>query len=81
MGDRKYHISNIKKGELGYASKIREELDELVDAEAQGSRIMAMLEASDLYGALEAWAHRNNLSMHDLAVMSDITKKAIKGAS
>ncbi len=71
-----YHIKPIKKGVLGELSKIQEELDELVDAEAQGNKIMAMVELSDLYGALELVAQSYNVSMDDLKVMSEATKRA-----
>jgi hypothetical protein len=71
-----YHLSEIKKGELGKSSKIQEELDELVDAETQNNKIMAMVELSDLYGALEAVAQAYGLSMQDLKIMSDATKRA-----
>lgn len=71
-----YHLKEIKKGQLGKASKIQEELDEFVDAEDQGCKIMAMVELSDLYGALEAVASKYGLTMEDLKSMSDITKRA-----
>lgn len=73
-----YHLEKITKGFLGYSSKIREELDELVDAEIQGCRIMALTEASDIYGALEEWAIDNGSSMDELRRMSNITKRAFK---
>lgn len=73
-----YHIAKIKKGVLGEASKIQEELDEIVDAQAQGCKIMVAVELSDLYGALEAMAEKEGLTMEDLARMSFITKRAFK---
>ncbi len=73
-----YHTKTIKKGMLGHASKIREELEELEDAELQGVVILAHVELSDIYGALEAVAHRYGLSMHDLAGMANLTKAAFK---
>jgi hypothetical protein len=39
-----YHLRPISKGVLGEASKIQEELDELLDAEAQQNKILAMVE-------------------------------------
>lgn len=71
-----YHIRRIKKGTLGKSSKIKEELEELQDAEAQGVRIMAEVELSDLYGALEACAKSYGLQMEDLRKMSEVTKRA-----
>lgn len=74
-----YHKREIKKGTLGTPSKIREELEELEDALDQGISIMAMLELSDLYGALEAVAMDYfGLGMEDIKVMSDATKSAFK---
>lgn len=37
-----YHLQPIAKGTLGQASKIQEELDELLDAERQNNKILAM---------------------------------------
>lgn len=71
-----YHISPITDGALGLSSKIREELDELQDAEKQDCVIMAVMEASDIYGALKWWAKRHHLTMEDLRIMNDITERA-----
>ncbi len=73
-----YHIATIPKGELGELSKIQEELLELKDAEAQGDRVMALVEAADLYGALEAWLERHHptYTMSDLQTFSNHTKRA-----
>lgn len=76
-----YHIRKIKKGVIGDVSKIREELEELEDAIEQKCRIMASVELSDLYGAIEEFAKRFGLSMEDLETMSDITKRAFKDGS
>lgn len=76
MSKKGYHIRKIKKGELGKSSKIQEELDELKDAEEQGSVIMIQVELADLYGAIEAYAEKAGLSMDDLKKFSNITKRA-----
>jgi len=68
-------------GPYGEASKIQEELDELVDAEAQQNKILAMVELSDLYGALEAVTVRYGLSMDDLKAMSHATARAFQDGS
>jgi hypothetical protein len=73
-----YHLSDIPKGELGTSSKIEEELNELKDAEKQNSKIMMMIELSDLYGALEEYCIRVGLSINDLKTFSDITKRAFR---
>lgn len=76
-----YHLVPIKKGVLGEASKIQEELDELMDAEVQENKILALVELSDLYGALEAMAITYGVTMDDLKKMSDATKRAFMSGS
>lgn len=73
-----YHKSDIKKGVLGEASKIQEELDELIDAQLQGNRILAICELADIYGALEAVAAKYGCSMSDLATMAGATAEAFR---
>ena len=72
-----YHITHIKKGELGKSSKMLEEIEELIDAELQGCKIMALVELSDLVGSLEAYLEKNypTIKIEDLKVMSKITKR------
>tara|TARA_R100000656_G_scaffold104176_1_gene76005 strand:- start:42721 stop:42993 length:273 start_codon:yes stop_codon:yes gene_type:complete len=72
-----YHLRDIERGVYGELSKLREELAELEDALEQGVAIMAMVEASDLYGALEAFVSEKwGLTMEDLQKMSAVTKRA-----
>lgn len=73
-----YHTHKINKGELGYSSKIREELEELIDAESQDARILVHCELADLYGALKAYAMRMGLTMDDLRKMEALTHNAFK---
>jgi hypothetical protein len=75
-----YHLRNIEPGELGELSKIQEELNELADAEAQGSKIMMLVEAADLYGALQLYLERHfsGISMADLELFSSITRRAFE---
>lgn len=73
-----YHTIEIKKGILGKTSKIQEELDELKDAEKQQSKIMMMVELADLYGAIEEYCKEQNITIEDLKIFSDITKRAFK---
>jgi hypothetical protein len=73
-----YHLVAIAKGELGELSKVREELDELADAMAQGSRIMAAVELADMLGAIEAFRDRHLPTVEivpgaHVAAMGDIT--------
>lgn len=73
-----YHTRKIRKGELGEASKIREEFEEFQDALLQENTLMALHELSDLYGAISAYLKRFNLEMRDLEIMSKATSRAFK---
>lgn len=75
-----YHLKQIPKGRLGYLSKIQEEVFELQDAEEQGCKIMALLELSDLIGAIKFYLekHHPNTSLDDLIIMNEITERAFK---
>lgn len=48
-----YHLRKIEKGELGKFSKVVEEFEEFLDALEQHNYIMALVELSDMYGAIE----------------------------
>jgi len=75
-----YHLTEIPRGLFGDSSKILEEALELKDAELQGAKIMALIELSDLYGAMQGYLekHHPNTTMEDLAKMSAITQRAFK---
>jgi hypothetical protein len=74
-----YHTRKIDKGVLGEVSKIREELEELEDAELQGIKIMAMCELADLVGAIRAYAKKKyDLKLSDLHAMAKVTRRAFK---
>lgn len=72
-----YHLSHIPKGQIGESSKLLEEILELQDAEKQGCRIMALVELSDLYGAMVLYLEKyySDISMEDLRKMSEITQR------
>jgi hypothetical protein len=57
-----YHITKINKGVLGEWSKIKEEWEEFEDAKAQGSKIMMMVELSDVYGAVQAFYEKYHIN-------------------
>ncbi len=77
-----YHKREIPKGVLGKTSKLREELEELEDAEEQGILLLAMCELADIYGALEALAIQTyGVTMKDLQQMSEATARAFKDGS
>lgn len=75
-----YHVTKFDKGELGELSKIREEIDEAIDAEIQGSRIMVLLELSDMMGAVRLYLekHHEGYALDDLIRMSEITRRAFE---
>lgn len=75
-----YHVAEIEKGVLGELSKVREELDELFDAEAQEARIMQLCEAADLVGALRAWLRKYyyDVTLEDLVKMADLNERAFR---
>lgn len=75
-----YHTRAIEKGVLGDSSKIREELEELEDAERQGARVLQLCELADLLGAMEAYVakHFPNFGMGDLVTMSRLNRSAFR---
>lgn len=77
-----YHLRTIAtRGRFGETSKIREELEELEESLEQGNRIMALVELSDLYGALEAVAERLGTNMDEVRCMAAATKRAFTDGS
>lgn len=78
-----YHIANIPKGEYGEISKIEEEIAELRDAASQGSKIMELVELSDIYGAIEGYLRKYHpgILMKDLKDMAGITRRAFQNGS
>ena len=75
-----YHVTDIPRGEIGHSSKILEEVLELMDAERQGCRVMALVELADLIGAVEAYLkhHAAGMTLDDLRAMSAITRRAFE---
>lgn len=73
-----YHLTKISKRQLGTSGKIQEELEELLDAEEQGVKILIHCELADLYGALRALAEKHGLTMEDLRQMESLTHNAFK---
>lgn len=71
-----YHKRFIPKGDLGQFSKIQEEFQELSDANFQSCAPLEICEICDLYGAIEEYIKKYNLTMEDIKKFSDMTKKA-----
>ena len=49
----KFHKREIHKGKYGEISKILEEVEEAIDSEEQGLRLMTLIELSDILGAVD----------------------------
>lgn len=75
-----YHKAEIKKGQVGWLSKVQEELDEAQDAEDQGCKILLLVELSDIMGAIEQYLVKNfpDMSMDDLQQMSKLTQASFQ---
>lgn len=77
-----YHLREIKRGVFGEASKITEEHEEFLESLEQKNPIMALVELSDLLGAIEEYVHRHHkMTLQDLLVMKDATKRAFTNGS
>lgn len=75
-----YHSIEITKGVIGELSKVREELNEAYDADAQNNPIMVILELSDMIGAIRCYLekHHPTLKLNDLVTMADATNRAFQ---
>ncbi len=73
-----YHLDPIPKTrDLGSVDKIIEEYQEFIDAVKQRTHIMALVELSDLIGAIDLYTKANfNLSIEDLKTFNNITHRA-----
>lgn len=75
-----YHTRDIQKGVLGEPSKIREELEEFEDALAQGNPVMALLELSDMIGAVQRFLEKQHpsVTLEHLLIMAGTTRRAFE---
>lgn len=73
-----YHKAVITRGVFGDDTKIYEEIDEFADALDQGVSIMALVELSDVVGAIAGWLakHHPSITLDDLLAMSAVTQRA-----
>ncbi len=71
-----YHTKEIKRGVFGEPSKIREEFEEFEDALTQRNPVMAIIELSDLVGAIDGYIRKFNLTIDDLVAMKEATHRA-----
>lgn len=73
----KWHVRDIKKGTYGDLSKIQEELDEAVDAEEQGQKLMLFFELSDIIGAVGGVANKHGITLDDLVKFSKLRTEVL----
>lgn len=75
-----YHLTEPTRGEFGELSKILEEIEELIDADAQNANLMVLQELSDVIGAIEGYLkkHHPSITLQDLIIMKDITKRVFE---
>lgn len=80
MSEFGYHLRAVKRGTLGDFSKIEEEVDEMRESIEQCNPIMALVEMSDLLGAMKAYLakHHPSINLLDLMAMSNATERAFK---
>lgn len=73
-----YHLKEIPRGQIGELSKVYEEILEALDAEAQGSSVMTLVELADLIGAVKAYLakHHPSVTLEDLEKFGAITARA-----
>ena len=78
MSNKGYHKIDIIKHSYTSPFKLIEESLEFVDAIAQGNKIMASVELSDLFGAIKRQASLLNLTIEDLDKMSSTTERVFE---
>lgn len=70
-----YHLHAFSKGVVGELSKVEEEVLELEDALLQDSSIMALVELSDLVGAVNAFIARHHPQLAEFPPLAIIVDK------
>lgn len=75
-----YHKREIKKGTVGEKTKIYEELDEFYESLEQNNPVMALVELSDLLGAVEMYLEKYHpsITLEDLTTMARTTRGAFE---
>ena len=77
-----YHLRDIARGEFGEVSKIREEFEEFIESLEQNNPIMALVELSDMIGAIEGYAEKHhNITLADILALKTATHRAFKSGS
>ena len=74
-----YHLRDIPRGEFGEVSKIREEFEEFLESLEQNNPIMALVELSDMIGAIEGYAEKHHkITLDDILALKNATQRAFK---
>lgn len=74
-----YHLREIKRGIFGEASKITEEHEEFLESLEQKNPIMALVELSDMIGAIEAYVEQHHkITLDELINMKNATQRAFR---
>lgn len=73
-----FHKAQISKGTYGQLSKVREELEEAEDAEAQGENLMLQIELSDMIGAIRGVAETHGWNFDDLVKFSELRSRVAR---
>jgi hypothetical protein len=75
-----YHLTPIPRAQFNTKEKILEEYHELEDAVKQESKIMELIELSDMIGAIEGYLNNKfpDFKLDDLIKMKTITKRAFQ---
>lgn len=73
-----YHKNFIMKHSSSSIHKIKEEVEEFIDAHVSGNSIMAAQELSDIYLSLRNLTQEYGLTMSDLKIMANTTDAVFK---
>lgn len=73
-----FHVMPVRQGTYGELSKIQEELDEALDAETRGQKLLLMIELSDIIGAVAGVAERHGYSLDDLIQFSELRRNVFR---
>ena len=75
-----YHTREFEKGVYGEPSKIKEELEEFLDACDQNAKLLILCELADMYGAMSGYVEKHfpGMTMADIEIMAKMTTSAFK---
>ncbi len=73
-----WHKRKIVKGNLGEISKIQEEVEEALDAEEQGQKVMLLIELADIVGATGLVAEKYGMTLDDLVAFAKLRSEVMR---